>query len=187
MTRSVLFSAFGMDEIRRIVETMRPRVVEAGERFIEKGEEGTSMYVVTSGSFNCTIPVNGELRIVKTCSAGDIFGELAIIYAQPRAANVVCWDRAVVWELNKEVFWGATRKNGQQFLRVVQSIFSFFDQDESGNIDREEARVATVSMGEAISDKELDKLMLRFDSDGDGEISLDEFTAMISTRRTNSW
>lgn len=179
MTKNTLFSAFGDDEMRTLVESMRPRVVEAGEVVIEKGTEAKSMYVVTSGSLNCTIPIDGEPKNLKTCYTGDIFGELAVIYDRPRAANVVCWDPAVVWELDKKVFWEATKKNKRQ-NRVVQSVFDFFDTDMSRKVDKKEVRAAVIAMGESISDEKLNELFLQFDYDGDGEINLHEFSGMMS-------
>ena len=42
--------------------------------------------------------------VLKTCSAGDIFGELALLYNCPGAAHVVSKEKTTLWELNRETF-----------------------------------------------------------------------------------
>ena len=43
-------------------------------------------------------------RVLKTCSVGDVFGELALLYNCPRAAHVVSKEKTTLWELNRETF-----------------------------------------------------------------------------------
>merc|ERR1740130_579151 len=48
--------------------------------------------------------INGESKVVKSCSEGDVFGELALLYNCPRAANVVASCQCVCWQLDRETF-----------------------------------------------------------------------------------
>jgi len=41
---------------------------------------------------------------VKSVMAGDVFGELALLYNCPRAATVVSKDACVCWQLDRETF-----------------------------------------------------------------------------------
>lgn len=41
---------------------------------------------------------------MKTCTEGDVFGELALLYNCPRAANVIAKDNCVCWQLDRDTF-----------------------------------------------------------------------------------
>jgi len=62
------------------------------------------LFVIEKGNLDCIINVNGEDKVVKTCSSGDVFGELALLYNCPRAANVVAKDSCICWQLDRETF-----------------------------------------------------------------------------------
>jgi len=62
---------------------------------------------------------------------------------------------------------------------AISDSFSRFDTDNSGKIDRQEFQQAMHTLGLRVSDDEYDVLFKKCDSDGSGEISLDEFSHMI--------
>jgi len=47
---------------------------------------------------------DGSEKNVKTCTAGDVFGELALLYNCPRAASVVSSEECVLWQLDRDTF-----------------------------------------------------------------------------------
>merc|ERR1719428_1515960 len=52
----------------------------------------------------CIKEINGEPKVVKVVNAGDVFGELALLYNCPRAASVEAKERCVCWKLDRETF-----------------------------------------------------------------------------------
>jgi len=52
----------------------------------------------------CYKKVGEEETMVKTCEAGDVFGELSLLYNCPRAASVESRENSVVWKLDRETF-----------------------------------------------------------------------------------
>ncbi len=62
----------------------------------------------------------------------------------------------------------------------LREAFARFDHDSSGKISAKELRQAMASLGEELTDEELDAMMNDSDSDGDGEINFEEFVAMMS-------
>merc|ERR1719174_2258393 len=72
--------------------------------FASLGDSGDFMFVIESGALDCLITKDGSEVVVKTCEAGDAFGELALLYNAPRAASVQAKDRCVCWKLDRETF-----------------------------------------------------------------------------------
>ena len=57
--------------------------------------------------------------------------------------------------------------------------FQMFDKDKSGYIDAKEIRTVTTTLGEKLTDKEVEEFMQEADIDGDGRLSYNEFVNMM--------
>lgn len=65
-------------------------------------------------------------------------------------------------------------KNSDSKQEVLEA-FKVFDKDGSGKISAEELRQVMTSLGEKLTDKEVDEMMKEADTNGDGEIDYEEF------------
>eukprot|EP00540_Astrosyne_radiata_P012102 CAMPEP_0116841188 /NCGR_PEP_ID=MMETSP0418-20121206/10785_1 /TAXON_ID=1158023 /ORGANISM="Astrosyne radiata, Strain 13vi08-1A" /LENGTH=221 /DNA_ID=CAMNT_0004471585 /DNA_START=69 /DNA_END=732 /DNA_ORIENTATION=+ len=65
--------------------------------------------------------------------------------------------------------------------KELRDAFNVFDSDGSGAIDRKELKRLMKKLGQALSDAELDAMMSEVDTNGDGEISFEEFKAMMQS------
>ena len=65
----------------------------------------------------------------------------------------------------------------------IQKVFNLFDDDQSGHISLRNLKRVAKELGETMSDAELMEMIERADTDGDGEISPEEFYA-IMTKKT---
>lgn len=63
--------------------------------------------------------------------------------------------------------------------KELRDAFAVFDTDGSGSIDRKELKRLMKKLGQALSEAELDAMMEEVDQNGDGEISFEEFKAMM--------
>jgi Ca2+-binding EF-hand superfamily protein len=61
----------------------------------------------------------------------------------------------------------------------LKDAFAVFDTDNSGSIDRKELKRLMKKLGQALSEAELDAMMDEVDENGDGEISFEEFKALM--------
>ncbi|KAL0581448.1 translation elongation factor EF1B gamma [Marasmius crinis-equi] len=61
----------------------------------------------------------------------------------------------------------------------IKQAFKVFDKDGSGSISAAELRHVMESLGERLSDAEIDAMMKEADVDGDGTISYNEFVKMM--------
>jgi Ca2+-binding EF-hand superfamily protein len=61
----------------------------------------------------------------------------------------------------------------------LRDAFNMFDADRSGYIDRDEVRLLMKKLAQTLTEEEIDAIMEEVDTDGDGEISFEEFRAMM--------
>jgi len=100
LKKSFLFSALEPKEFEQVVGAMQEKDCDAKEQLIKQGDDGDFLFVIEEGKLNCLI---GE-KVVKTLGAGDVFGELALLYNCPRAASVENEAKAVLWKLDRDTF-----------------------------------------------------------------------------------
>jgi CRP-like cAMP-binding protein len=67
-----------------VTSVVKEQRVDAGEQIIEKGDSGTSMYVLVSGR----VKVHDQELVITELGEREIFGELSALSLQPRVASV---------------------------------------------------------------------------------------------------
>ena len=87
----------------RLLASARLQRFGRGERVIEQGDEGGSMFILLRGE--AAVIVNGaDTRTqVATLRAGDYFGEMSLLTGEPRSATVVAQTDCEMWEIGKDV------------------------------------------------------------------------------------
>jgi len=81
---------------------------EPGELIFEEGDDGLSLHVVRSGIVKIVhregeAGGDGEL-VLQTLTAGQVFGELAILDPAPRSATAIAIDKSETIQLHKDEF-----------------------------------------------------------------------------------
>ena len=72
-----------------------------GQTIIRQGDEGDSFYVLGAGT--CDISIRGKGSVMKA-KRGVAFGELALMFHQPRAATVTAEGDVVAWKVDDVTF-----------------------------------------------------------------------------------
>ncbi|CAE8739509.1 unnamed protein product [Polarella glacialis] len=133
---SFLFQGLEKQDMQTVILAFKEKNAEADERIIQEGDDGESMYLIEEGVAECFKKIDGTDLCVKTCSPGDVFGELALLYNCPRAASVVCKEKCILWELDRETFNNIVKEAAAKkrdtytdFLKKVP-LFANVDQYE---------------------------------------------------------
>lgn len=84
--RITLFAGLPEDRLKRIERLFRPRLTVPGEVIVRRGDRGDAVYIIASGAV--TVHVPGLTHPVRLGS-GDVFGEMALLYEEPRNADVI--------------------------------------------------------------------------------------------------
>jgi voltage-gated potassium channel len=96
-----LFRTLDAARIAAVAGVLRARRVERGERLIRKGDQADSMYFIVSGD----VEVDLETSAPKArLSAGEFFGEIALIAERTRTATITALTPCKLLLLHKEDF-----------------------------------------------------------------------------------
>jgi len=108
------------------VQSYPPETVLCHEDALE-----TIFYMILEGEVEVTKVINQtEARVLKTLSAGDFFGEMALIHNAPRAATVTSKTEVVVLELNKESFDRVLQHSSSVAMALVKEISERLRQND---------------------------------------------------------
>jgi len=98
-----LFECLTEEQIDIIVKQSRLDHFGRGERVIEEGADGDSMFVLLRGSAQVSVAKNGSAIPVGTLSSGDCFGEMSLLTGEKRSATVRAQRDCYVMEISKPV------------------------------------------------------------------------------------
>ena len=97
-----LFQGASQELIRELALELRPVVFAPGDDIFRAGQFGRHMYFISRGMVQI-ISTDG-VTVVNTLSDGDFFGEIALLFSQPRTASVRAVDYCDLYTLDKETF-----------------------------------------------------------------------------------
>ena len=118
LRRVSLFAPVEAKSLELIAQQLIRLEVGVGEQIIHEGEEGDRFYIVESGQMAATF--RGELLSV--LSAGDPFGEIALLRDVPRTATVTAQEATVLLALERADFLAAVTGNSEVSNRVDDLI-----------------------------------------------------------------
>ncbi|EZG70002.1 centrin, caltractin [Gregarina niphandrodes] len=83
----------------------------------------------------------------------------------------------------EEFLDGITSKLGDRESKEgIRKIFMLFDDDRTGSISFKNLKRVAQELGETMTDEELKEMIERADSNGDGEISFEDFYAIMTKK-----
>lgn len=126
LMKSFLFQALEGKDLETVVLAMEEVSAAAGEVMIKQGDDGDFLFIIETGTLECTKPIDGVDTVVKTCVEGDVFGELALLYNQQRAATVKAKDACKLWKLDRESFnqivKDSAQKKRERYMKFLQTV-----------------------------------------------------------------
>lgn len=125
LQKSFLFSSVESSDFDQVIGAMKEVTLKASERIIKQGDAGDFLFVIESGKLNCVMTAkDGTEKVVKTCESGDVFGELALLYNCPRAANVDAVEACVLWQLDRDTFNNIVKEAAQKKRQRYDNFLS---------------------------------------------------------------
>jgi CRP-like cAMP-binding protein len=85
-----------------VVSRMKHRRFNVGEVIVRQGETGTSLYAIIDGEARVYLESHRDQPLA-TLTTGDVFGEMALVLDQPRAATVEANTELELFEMDREL------------------------------------------------------------------------------------
>jgi glucose-6-phosphate 1-dehydrogenase len=101
LARVPLFQKADPVLLHNLALILRPVVVEVGQVILHKGDIGADMYVMCRGQAEA---LDGDGKRMGTIGEGEVFGELAMLLCQPRAATIRALTPCDLFVLAQEDF-----------------------------------------------------------------------------------
>lgn len=95
-----LFDCLSPEQIDDLIGGSRTLRFGRGEKMIEQGAEGSSMFVLLHGSAHVSVAQNGTMVRVASLRMGDYFGEMSLLTGERRMATVRAEDDCEVLEIS---------------------------------------------------------------------------------------
>jgi CRP-like cAMP-binding protein len=117
-----LFQCLADDQLDALLQHSRLNHFGRGERVIEEGAEGDSMFVLLRGSANVSVSKNGAAIRVGTLHSGDCFGEMSLLTGERRTATVRAAADCYVMEISKPVMGEVIRQSPESLNQLSELL-----------------------------------------------------------------
>jgi uncharacterized membrane protein len=120
-----LFEGLNDEDRAALAARMNERTYKAGQAVFAQGEQGSSMYIVLSGSAQIFLPPkekDGERVVLKDARTGEFFGELSLFDDKPRSASVDAMVDTTLLELTRDEFAEHLSRSGTAALAILSEM-----------------------------------------------------------------
>ncbi|MGI9114298.1 MAG: mechanosensitive ion channel domain-containing protein [Chthoniobacterales bacterium] len=117
-----LFQCLSDEQIDGLLVRSRLNHFGRGERLIEEGAAGDSMFVLLRGSANVSVANNGTPIRVGTLNSGDCFGEMSLLTGERRTATVRADGDCYVLEISKPVMGEVIRQSPECLTQLSELL-----------------------------------------------------------------
>lgn len=118
-----LFDCLSDAQIENLVKQSHLNHFGRGERVIEEGAEGDSMFILLRGAAEVSVSKNGSTIPVATLRSGDCFGEMSLLTGEKRSATVRADNDCYVMEIGKDVM-GEIIRESPDCLKQLSEILA---------------------------------------------------------------
>ncbi|MFC1816685.1 Crp/Fnr family transcriptional regulator [Thermodesulfobacteriota bacterium] len=111
------------EDLEELGTLFRELKVNKGDVLFRKGSEGTALYIIQEGVIKIVLPSRlGDERIVAIFSAGDFFGEMALLDGIPRSADAVAIKPSKLLLLNRSDFLRFLKQSEAAIEKILSSL-----------------------------------------------------------------
>ena len=118
-----LFSGLSEAALAEVEQHGSIRSFRKGSIIINQDDESYSLYVILSGSVKVYISGDdGREAVLNHQSAGDYFGDLALIDKQPRVASVMTLENSKFMIISREDFMTCLSRNPEIAINLIKPM-----------------------------------------------------------------
>jgi diguanylate cyclase (GGDEF)-like protein len=122
LSRVPLLSGLEAPELERLAKLTRPVTFPTGTKIVELGELGHSLFLILDGQVRVLYPARSTDFELARLSAGDFFGEMALLNEKPRSATVQAVDEVSLLVLEKADFREVIEQSPVVALQLLETL-----------------------------------------------------------------
>jgi len=118
-----IFSSILDEDLKILVDAFELKDIPNDTAVINIGEQGDYFYIIEKGSFNVFNSNNEKVTVLGEGNSNKYFGELALLYNQPRAATIKAKGASSVFQLDRQTFrYVIAKSNAQKSNDILNSL-----------------------------------------------------------------
>jgi small-conductance mechanosensitive channel/CRP-like cAMP-binding protein len=117
-----LFKCLTDDQLDALLPRGRLAHFGRGEKLIQQGENGDSMFILVEGEANVIVDRNGVQAHVASLASGDCFGEMSLLTGERRSATVVANSDCEVVEIGKSILAARLKENPELLAKLSEML-----------------------------------------------------------------
>ncbi len=118
LQKTQLFSSLDKKHLGKVVKSARERSYKGGDAIVREGESGVGFYLLLDGGAE----VRSRGRVLTRLGPGEFFGEMTLLDAQPRSADVIATSPARCLVLSTMNFHGLIATNPRIAEAVLREL-----------------------------------------------------------------
>jgi CRP/FNR family cyclic AMP-dependent transcriptional regulator len=123
LSRHPFFGRLPIETRERLSAYVKTRHFKRGATVFSKGDPGTSLFVVRSGTIKVDArSPEGKDAVFALFKEGDFFGEIALLDGLPRTANAVAFTDCILMAINRRDFMPALRAEPLLMVGVIEVL-----------------------------------------------------------------
>jgi CRP-like cAMP-binding protein len=120
-----LFAKLTPAQIDRLSNCIVTRSVKRGTNICAKGDPGTCLFAIGSGTVRISVPsVEGKDAVFNVLGKGSIFGEIALLDGHPRTADVTATTDCELYVIERRDFLPVMREEPDIALKIIEILCS---------------------------------------------------------------
>ncbi len=117
------FADLSLRELREVAQIVHKREYRSGEPVFYQGDPGLGMYIIQEGKVSITIAdPDGAEKELAVLSAGDFFGEIALLDESPRSASAICLTDCLLIGFFRPDLFEIIEKNSRLGIKIVLKL-----------------------------------------------------------------
>lgn len=98
------------------------RIYQPGEDIVTEGDIGDCMYIIQQGTADVIRMENGEATVVDSMSAGELFGEMAIVENAVRSSTVRARSEVRAITIDRKTFMRRIQEDPSLAMSVLEVL-----------------------------------------------------------------
>lgn len=124
LSTTPFFGGLTRPALAAVEAMLRPRALPSGASVFREGDQGSSLFVVRSGTvgvYHRGPPGEPDVKLTRL-GPGDFFGEMTLIEMQPRSASVTAESDAELLELRSADLYRLYQQDMKSYVLVLLNM-----------------------------------------------------------------